>query len=268
MLGRVFGDRVAVRVNLVVRGRGRPVRGGGRDAVEAAAGAAAKNVRLWYLENGPRVSFERLTLCTPGDGRELVTRLNLEVLPGSHLLVTGPNGAGKSAPVPGGRRVWDWGGWHDRSAGWSDMVVRPAAAVHGAGHAPRPVDLRLSEKRAHRRTHLGRAGARVKFDAGRDPRRRIRRRAGLAEHAVRRRAAGAGVCPIALARPKFVILDGSTGALDAARERLLYSELVRSDVTFISIGDSPSLRDHHDIRLELLEDGEWRLRPVREALCA
>src|SRR4029079_17840249 len=70
-----------------------------------------------------------------------------------------------------------------------------------------------------------------------------------------------------LARPKFVILDGSTGALDAARERLLYGELARSDIAYITTGDSPSLRDYHDIRLELLEDGEWRLRPVREALC-
>ena len=71
-----------------------------------------------------------------------------------------------------------------------------------------------------------------------------------------------------MARPKFVILDGATGALDAARERLLYGELVQHGITFVSIGDSPSLRDHHDIRLELLEDGEWHLRPVRDARCA
>ena len=46
------------------------------------------------------------------------------------------------------------------------------------------------------------------------------------------------------------------------------AQLLHRHVLWADIGDSPSLRDHHDMRLELLEDGEWRLRPVRDALCA
>src|SRR5947209_6318932 len=113
--------------------------------------------------------------------------LNLEVLPGSHLLITGPNGAGKAALFRAVAGLWDWGEGTIIRPHWSDVVFVP----------PRPYTV--------------------------------------------------------------------PGTL---RDQLTYGGENRSDITDIHIGDSPSLRDHHDIRLELLEDGEWRLRPVRDALCA
>jgi vitamin B12/bleomycin/antimicrobial peptide transport system ATP-binding/permease protein len=247
-------------------------------AVVSRLGAVAKAVedpppppcekrQVAVRENGPLVSFEHLTLCTPGDGRELVVNLNLEVLPGTHLLVTGPNGAGKSALFRAVAGLWDWGEGTIVRPHWSDVVFLPAR--------PYTVPGTLREQLTYACPRNGVTDERiltvldrVKFTSvmvrvgGLDAERDWPNTLSIGEQQV------LAFARLLLARPKFVILDGATGALDAARERLLYGELGRSDITYISIGDSPSLRDHHDMRLELLEDGEWRLRPVRDALCA
>jgi putative ATP-binding cassette transporter len=219
------------------------------------------------VENGPLVSFDHLTLCTPAEGRELVTALNLEVLPGSHLLITGPNGAGKSALFRAVAGLWDWGEGTITRPHWSDVVFVPPRPYTIPGTLRDQLTYAspkggLSDDRIWGVLHRVQFGSVVMRVGGLDAERDWPNTLSVGEQQV------LAFARLLLARPKFVILDGATGALDAARERLLYGELVRSDITYISIGDSPSLRDHHDIRLELLEDGEWRLRPVRDALCA
>jgi putative ATP-binding cassette transporter len=219
------------------------------------------------LENGPLVSFDRLTLCSPGDGRELIKGLNLEILPGSHLLVTGPNGAGKSALFRAVAGLWDWGEGTIVRPHWSDVVFVPPRPYTVPGTLRDQLTY-ACPKSGLTDERLWAVLDRIKFTSvairvgGLDAERDWPNTLSAGEQQM------LAFARLLLARPKFVILEGATGALDAARERLLYGELVQSGMTFISIGDSPSLRDHHDIRLELLEDGEWRLRPVREALCA
>jgi putative ATP-binding cassette transporter len=247
-------------------------------AVVARLGAVAKAVdapppppcekrQVHVLENGPLVSFEHLTLCTPGDGRELVTNLNLEVLPSSHLLVTGPNGAGKSALFRAVAGLWDWGEGTIIRPHWSDVVFVPPRPYTVPGTLRDQLTYAcpkggLTDERIWAVLDRVKFGPIAKRVGGLEAERDWPNTLSVGEQQV------LAFARLLLARPKFVILDGATGALDAARERLLYGELVRSDITYISIGDSPSLRDHHDMRLELLEDGEWRLRPVRDALCA
>jgi putative ATP-binding cassette transporter len=247
-------------------------------AVVARLGAVAKAVedpppplcdkrQVIVEEDGPRVSFTHLTLCTPVEGRELVTNLTLEVLPGSHLLVTGPNGAGKSALFRAVAGLWDWGEGTIVRPHWSDVVFVPPRPYTVPGTLRDQLTYAspkggLTDDRIHTVLDRVKFGPVLDRVGGLDAERDWPNTLSVGEQQV------LAFARLLLARPKFVILDGSTGALDAARERLLYGELVRSDITYISIGDSPSLRDHHDMRLELLEDGEWRLRPVRDALCA
>jgi putative ATP-binding cassette transporter len=247
-------------------------------AVVARLGAVAKAVedpppplcekrQVVVEEDGPRVSFDHLTLCTPVEGRELVTNLTLEVLPGSHLLVTGPNGAGKSALFRAVAGLWDWGEGTIVRPHWSDVVFVPPRPYTVPGTLRDQLTY-ACPKGGLTDERIEAALGRVKFGpvldrvGGLDVERDWPNTLSIGEQQV------LAFARLLLARPRFVILDGATGALDAARERLLYAELVRSDITYISIGDSPSLRDHHDMRLELLEDGDWQLRPVRDALCA
>ncbi|HEY1379691.1 MAG TPA: ATP-binding cassette domain-containing protein, partial [Gemmataceae bacterium] len=247
-------------------------------AVVARLGAVARAVddpppllcdkrRVVVEENGPMVLFEKLTLCTPVEGRELLKELNLEVLPGGHLLVTGPNGAGKSALFRAVAGLWDWGEGRIVRPHWSDVVFVPPRPYTVPGTLRDQLTYAcpkggLTDERILAVLDRVKFGPVLERVGGLNAERDWPNTLSVGEQQV------LAFARLLLARPKFVILDGATGALDAARERLLYGELARSDITYISIGDSPSLRDHHDIRLELLEDGEWRLRPVRDALCA
>jgi putative ATP-binding cassette transporter len=237
------------------------------DAVEDPPPPLCDKRRVTVEENGPVVLIDRLTLCSPGEGRELVKELTLEILPGSHVLVTGPNGAGKSALFRSIAGLWDWGEGTITRPHWSDVVFVPPRPYTVPGTLRDQLTYACPKGGLSDERILG-VLDRVKFGpvlnrvGGLDAERDWPNTLSAGEQQV------LAFARLLLARPRFVILDGSTGALDAPKERLLYGELARNDITYISIGDSPSLRDYHDIRLELLEDGEWRLRPVRDALCA
>jgi vitamin B12/bleomycin/antimicrobial peptide transport system ATP-binding/permease protein len=236
-------------------------------AIETAPPPSSEKQQVVVEENGPQVSLMHVTLCTPVEGRELVSNLTLEVLPGSHLLVTGPNGAGKSALFRAIAGLWNWGEGTIIRPHWSDVVFVPPRPYSIPGTLRDQLTYAatkdgITDERINATLDRLKFGPVLKRVGGLDAERDWPNTLSVGEQQM------LAFARLLLARPKFVILDGATGALDAARERLLYAELARSGITYISIGDSPSLRDHHDIRLELLEDGDWRLRPVREALCA
>lgn len=48
-----------------------------------------------------------------------------------------------------------------------------------------------------------------------------------------------------LARPKLVLMDESTSALDTENERGLYQALAAAGITFVSVGHRPSLVEFH-----------------------
>lgn len=61
-----------------------------------------------------------------------------------------------------------------------------------------------------------------------------------------------------LARPRLVLMDESTSALDVANEARLYAALREAGITFVSVGHRPTLTAFHDtvLRLEGAEEGE------------
>ena len=62
--------------------------------------------------------------------------------------------------------------------------------------------------------------------------------------------------------PRFVVLDEATSALDVATEDHLYALLRQRELSVISIGHRPTLKQFHDMVLELTGDGGWRLLPA------
>ncbi|MEB3254002.1 MAG: ATP-binding cassette domain-containing protein, partial [Synechococcus sp.] len=62
--------------------------------------------------------------------------------------------------------------------------------------------------------------------------------------------------------PRFVVLDEATSALDVATEDHLYALLRQRELSVISIGHRPTLKQFHDTVLELTGDGGWRLLPA------
>ena len=59
--------------------------------------------------------------------------------------------------------------------------------------------------------------------------------------------------------PRFAILDEATSALDIKTERRLYKLLKERELSLISVGHRPSLKDFHENILELNGKGDWKL---------
>ena len=54
------------------------------------------------------------------------------------------------------------------------------------------------------------------------------------------------MCRVVLSKPRLVLMDESTSALDVDNESRLYSLLRDRGVTFVSVGHRPTLADFHD----------------------
>ena len=54
------------------------------------------------------------------------------------------------------------------------------------------------------------------------------------------------MCRVVLSKPRLVLMDESTSALDVDNESRLYSLLRERGVTFVSVGHRPTLADFHD----------------------
>ena len=69
---------------------------------------------------------------------------------------------------------------------------------------------------------------------------------------------------VLLTKPKVVFLDESTSALDEGQEFALYRALRTAlpDCIVVSVSHRSTVEQHHDRRLALLGDGQWRLEPV------
>jgi len=60
---------------------------------------------------------------------------------------------------------------------------------------------------------------------------------------------------VLLAKPRLVLMDESTSALDTRNERLLYGALKQAGVTYVSVGHRPTLLSFHERVLLLHGDG-------------
>ena len=69
-----------------------------------------------------------------------------------------------------------------------------------------------------------------------------------------------------LARPRYLLLDESTSALDGANEELLYGQLAALSITPISVSHHHAIAKHHQHILELHGNASWSLRTAGEVV--
>eukprot|EP00268_Persea_americana_P018822 TRINITY_DN19621_c0_g1_i2.p1 TRINITY_DN19621_c0_g1~~TRINITY_DN19621_c0_g1_i2.p1 ORF type:complete len:566 (-),score=86.88 TRINITY_DN19621_c0_g1_i2:472-2169(-) len=73
-----------------------------------------------------------------------------------------------------------------------------------------------------------------------------------------------------LSKPKLVLLDESTSALDEANEAHLYKQIEAAGITYISIGHRQTLYNYHNriLRISKIESGNitnWHLESINQA---
>lgn len=227
-----------------------------------SANESAAELPLLPTRTSPDGSVELIgvQVRTPA-GDPLINKLDLRLDPGDSMVVTGSSGAGKTTllralaqlwPAAGG--TWSRPGADAETMFLSQMPYVPLGDLRTVVSYPadageigddRLRDMLTAVSLPHLAERLG----------------EIHDWAKVLSPGEQQRIAFARVL---LTRPKTVFLDESTSALDEALEvelyRLLRSEL--PDTIMVSIGHSDAVVRMHDLQLELLGAGAWRLNSV------
>ena len=230
------------------------------EAIEAGAPGEGK-APIETAEDRTRIAFEGLTLVTPRDGRLLVKDLSVEVPWGQRLLILGPSGSGRTSLLRAAAGLWTEG---------QGRVVRPPADE--SMFLPQRPYLRAGSLREQFRYGIRAPGLTddrilailreiggatiLERDGGLDAERDWANTLSLGEQQL------VAFARLLLAAPRFAFLDEPTSAVDEATARRLYGILSRTPITFISVASDPTLRDFHDMVLELGQDGLWTLDPA------
>lgn len=199
-----------------------------------------------------------LSVFTPNREQLLVKALTLTVQPGAGLMIVGPSGAGKSSLLRVIAGLWRSG---------SGMVTRPSGT--DMLFLPQQPYLPLGDLRCQ--LTYPQTGRDISDDELLQWLQRVnlpglaQRSGGLATELDWARVLSVGeqqrlaFARALIARPRYLLLDESTSALDAANEEHLYGQLAGLSITPISVSHHHSIAKHHRNTLELHGDGTWTL---------
>lgn len=211
---------------------------------------------------GADLRMEGVTLNVPQQERVLVKNLSLSVAPGTHLVITGPSGCGKTSLLRAIIGLWHQGRGSIVRPKLDDILFLPQRPYMVAGTLrqqllyPR-LDRKVSDAELLAMLRRVQLGHLADCDAPLDVESDWSKLLSIGEQ---QRLSFARVL---LIRPRYAFLDEATSALDPDTEELLYRQLAKSGATMVSVSHHAALHKHHSLELELLGDGEWRLRPIR-----
>jgi putative ATP-binding cassette transporter len=249
------------------------------------------------------LKIDRLKLMTPDNKRTLIENLHLTVLEGENLLIKGSSGAGKSSLLRAIAGLWTSGEGEITRVPDDEVYFLPQRPYCALGslkdqllypstEALNPDDYpkghRLSKAHLLRNsltdqdlldilTMVDLKDLPYRFGDG-DPIKGLNavvdwsNTLSLGEQ--QRLAFGR----LVVNKPRLVILDESTSALDVVAEAKMYtllrnmatkqvvgSKLMRAGLTFISVGHRPTLEAYHDTKLVLSGGSKYNIETIEKA---
>ena len=217
-------------------------------------------------ETGDTISFDNVTLMTPGGERTLFRNLTVGVPKGGALLIAGPTGTGKSSALCAMAGLWNLGHGTVRTPPEEKTVYLPQRPYMVLG------SLR------HQLLYPGNAKVPPTDEQITDALREaclealVQRHPDLSDEADWGRILSLGeqqrigFARAFLSGAEFVFLDEATSAVDVKTERRLYTQLLSRRITLVSVGHRPTLSAYHNLVLDLRTDGTGEVMSIERYL--
>ncbi|MGH3633334.1 ABC transporter ATP-binding protein/permease [Mycobacterium sp.] len=248
-----------------------------RDQYDAFAGLRAAILRLHGLvdsnargrelpeilvrpSDDGSVQLDGVEVRTP-EGTQLIDPLDVHLDRGDSMLIVGPSGAGKTTLLRSLAELWPFASGTLRSPDGdnqtmflSQLPYVPLGDLRTVVAYPNSPNDLSDEVLRDALTKVALAPLADRLDEDQDW-------AKVLSPGEQQRVAFARIL---LTKPQAVFLDESTSALDEGLEFALYGLLRNElpDCVVVSVSHRHTVEQHHAHLLELLGEGEWRLRPV------
>jgi len=221
--------------------------------------AAVKGAIKYAPSDGNSLTVTDLQIDLP-NGRHLLKKCSLDIPPGSKILITGVSGAGKSTLLRTLAGIWPYGQGEIKLNSELSVLFLPQRPYLPLGSLRRAIYYPLDEpKESVDLSKILRLVGLDDFIDRLDNEEDWSRILSLGEQ---QRLAFARVL---LVKPDWAFLDEATSALDEARESELYEVIGRElpALSLVSVGHRRTLFAMHREELNLIGNGEWILRPIR-----
>ena len=213
-------------------------------------------------ETGHRLQLAHLDVQTPDGRKTLLKDLNLNLKPGTSVLLMGASGSGKSSLLRTIAGLWNTGGGSISRPPLARLMFLPQRPYMVQGslrdqllYPGQNEDLDTAHiTEVLEAVNLAEVVARVDGDFDRTV-----DWTNILSIGEQQRIS---LARLLLRQPSIAFLDEATSALDEPNEKLLYQLLKTRGVTFISVGHRTTLKQYHDQLLTLHQDGTWLLEPL------
>tara|TARA_B100001996_G_C18656361_1_gene591359 strand:- start:107 stop:2056 length:1950 start_codon:yes stop_codon:yes gene_type:complete len=210
-----------------------------------------------YLESS-KLEFDNVFINTPDNRRNLIRNLNLKLKDNDKLMIVGESGIGKSSLLRCVAGLWDFGSGIIRKPNLSKTMFLPQQPYMLLGTLREQVSYPNSSDE-------------FQFEDIEEVLSKVGLNQLTKDHNVNEvkdwtRVLSVGeqqrlaFARILINKPKFVILDEGTSALDAENEQNLYKILNELNISYISVGHRNEIRQFHNIILTMLPDGKYDIR--------